>query len=74
MATASHSQRRQKGVHTKKQISKIQPESIARDRLYNAFAGDENEGPQKKPIDTILHSTNVKSRKTKKSKKRIPKR
>lgn len=68
------SQVRQKGLHTKRQIAKIQPQAIARDRLSNAFAGDENEGPHKDPRATVMHSTSVKSRRTKKSKLRIPKR
>ncbi len=62
----------QKGVHTKTQISTLQPQSLARDDLDNAFAGKENEGPHKDSRDTNQHSTNVKSRKTKKSKSRTP--
>lgn len=57
--------------HTGEEISKIMKPAMARDDLRAAFAGDENKGP-KKLMKSESHSTNVKSRKTEKSKAKTP--
>lgn len=59
------------GYHTRAEINKTTRPALARDDLSEAFAGDENLGKKK---DNSLHSTNVKSRRTKYSKYRTPKR
>lgn len=73
MAKVNNSgQRTGSGYHTKSQINKVHPEARARDRIAEAFAGDENESSYKDPQDTRLHSTSVKSRRTKHSATKTP--
>lgn len=59
------------GQHSKKDIQKATPASLARDDLTAAFAGKENNG--KPGLDKIQSkSTNVKSRQSKQSKLKTP--
>jgi hypothetical protein len=60
------------GYHTKEEIKRDEMPARARDDVDNAYAGDENEGLRKNRGDTVHHSTNVKGRKTEKSKHRTP--
>lgn len=62
----------QKGYHTKEQVERTSRPALARDEIYEAFAGTENENFKPAGDNPKPHSTNVKSRKTKKSKYRTP--
>lgn len=64
----------QGGYQTKEEIDKTHMPSKARDDLKQAFAGEENETAEKDPKSTRMHSTNVKSRKTRQSREKTPKR
>lgn len=66
--TAHHS----KNAFTKGEIKKTAQESKSRDNLGGAFAGKENKGPSGYKMRD--HSTNEKSRETRESQNREPKR
>lgn len=63
---------RAKSEQTRGELKKNARPSFARDNLSEAFAGNENKGPS--GVKLKSHSTNVKSRKTKQSKEKTPKR
>jgi hypothetical protein len=68
------SQTRQKGYQTNEQIERSHRDDRARDDISMAHAGDENDGPFSSSKKSHRGSTNLKSRKTEKSKDRVPKR
>ena len=55
-------------------LKKVIPHAIPRDNLSGSFAGHENNGPSRKGTKSTAHSTNVKSRASKASKFKTPKR
>lgn len=61
-----------RGYQTATEIKKTHNPAMARDDLSEAFAGYENEGPFGDKKADSLRSTNVKSRKTAKSKTKTP--
>ena len=63
-----HSQIVRSGVHTNIDRKTTANADLPRDDINQAFAGDENESPG----HGASHSTNVKSRRTEKSKGRTP--
>lgn len=65
-------QTRRAGYHNSGDIKKTMKPVYARDDINQAFAGEENNGPMGHQKDDVEHSTNIKSRKTKKSKERTP--
>ncbi len=62
------------GQRNQQDIKKVMLQAIPRDDLDNAFAGRENNGPTQMGTKSQLHSTNVKSRTSKASKFKTPKR
>lgn len=62
------------GQRNRKDIKRVMNQAIPRDDLKNAFAGHENNGPAHMGGKSVLHSTNVKSRQTKASRFKTPKR
>lgn len=62
------------GYHNSGDFKKTHKPEYARDDINQAFAGDENAGPFGDSKEDSAHSTNVKSRKTEKSKDRTPER
>lgn len=65
-------QTNQAGYHTRAQIEKVTGPTKPRDEIVEAYAGDENDGPFGDPKASQKKSTNLKSRKTEKSKRRVP--
>ncbi len=61
------------GQHSKQDLKRTSPSALARDDLSSAFAGKENNGQPGLNKDH-KKSTNVKSRQTKQSKEKTPKR
>ncbi|MBY0316029.1 MAG: hypothetical protein K2Q26_10940 [Bdellovibrionales bacterium] len=59
-------------AQTKQELKKSSMPARARDNLAQAFAGNENKGPSGVKLNS--HSTNTKSRTTRQSKERDPKR
>lgn len=62
------------GQRNQTDIKRVMSPSIPRDDLGNAFAGHENNGPASKGTKSHAHSTNVKSRSSKASQFKTPKR
>jgi hypothetical protein len=67
-------QTNQRSYQTLDQIERTHRPSFARDDISQAYAGDENSGPFGDQKASTEHSTNVKSRKTAKSREKTPKR